>query len=249
MDMSKAADLIRKVKNTTCSVVVVAAGSSTRMGQDKLFMDLGGMPVLARSLRAFENCGFVREIVLVARADRVEQAAELCRAYGIGKAEKVIIGGATRTASVLAGLTAIRRDAKLVLVHDGARPLVTQDVIYEAMHTAALYQCAAPAIPVTDTIKETEQDIVVRTPDRAHLAAVQTPQAFVPEILKAALTAAIKSGREYTDDCAAVEAMGLHVRLSKGSCENIKITQPLDIELAESILRRRDEGLSDRTGV
>ena len=237
--MSRAAEAIRKLKNTTCSVVVVAAGSSTRMGQDKLYMDLDGMPVLARTLRAFDECGFVREIVLVAREDMVEQAAELCRSYGIKKVEKVIIGGATRTASVLAGVTSIRRDAKLVLIHDGARPLVTEEVIRDAMHTAALYQCAAPAVPVTDTIKETDQDVVVRTPERARLAAVQTPQAFVPEIIKAALTAAVKDGKEYTDDCAAVEAMGLKVRLSKGSPENIKITRPLDIELAAGILRSR----------
>ncbi len=239
--MSKAAELIRKIKNTTCSVVVVAAGSSTRMGQDKLYMDLEGMPVLVRTLRAFDECDFVREIVLVVREDNLERAAELCRSYGIGKVKRVVIGGETRTASVLAGVSSIRRDAGLVLVHDGARPLVTEEIIRDAMHTAALYRCAAPAIPVTDTIKETQQDVVVRTPERSSLAAVQTPQAFVPEILKAALTAAVKAGKEYTDDCAAVEAMGLTVRLSKGSAENIKITRPLDLELAASILRKRHE--------
>ena len=239
--MSKAADLIRKVKNTTCSVVVVAAGSSSRMGKDKLFLDLEGLPVLARTLMAFEECGFVQEVILVVREDKAEDAAELCKAYGIRKVEKIIFGGATRTESVLAGVSSIRRDARIVLVHDGARPLVTEEIIYDAMHKAALYSAAAPAIPVTDTIKETQQDVVVRTPDRARLAAVQTPQAFVPEILKAALTAAVRDGKEYTDDCAAVEAMGVCVRLSKGSQENIKITRPLDLELAAGILRNRHE--------
>lgn len=239
--MSKAADLIRKVKNTTCSVVVVAAGSSSRMGKDKLFLDLEGLPVLARTLMAFEECGFVQEVILVVREDKAEDAAELCKAYGIRKVEKIIFGGATRTESVLAGVSSIRRDARIVLVHDGARPLVTEEIIYDAMHKAALYSAAAPAIPVTDTIKETQQDVVVRTPDRASLAAVQTPQAFVPEILKAALTAAVRDGKEYTDDCAAVEAMGVCVRLSKGSQENIKITRPLDMELAAGILRNRHE--------
>ena len=238
--MSKAADLIRKAKNTSCSVVVVAAGSSTRMGKDKLFLDLEGLPVLIRTLRVFDGCEFVREIILVVREDRAEEAAELCRTYGIGKVEKIIFGGATRTESVLAGVSSIRRDARIVLVHDGARPLVTEDIVYDAMHKAALYSAAAPAIPVTDTIKETQQDIVVRTPDRASLCAVQTPQAFVPEILKAALTAAVRDGKEYTDDCAAVEAMGVRVRLSKGSPENIKITRPLDLELAAGILRNRN---------
>ena len=237
--MSKAADLIRKLKNTTCSVVVVAAGSSTRMGQDKLFMDLEGIPVLARTLQALDRCDFVDEIVLVSREDKLEQAAGLCRDYGIKKAGKVIIGGRNRSDSSLAGLSAIRRDAKIVLIHDGARPLVTEDVVRDAMHVAAMFKCAAPGIPVTDTIKETEGDKVVRTPDRTRLVAVQTPQAFVPEIVKAALTAAVKSGKEYTDDCAAVEAMGIAVHISKGSPENIKITNPADIPAAAAILRSR----------
>jgi len=237
--MSKAADLIRKIKNTTCSVVVVAAGSSTRMGEDKLFMDLEGLPVLARTLRALDGCEFVDEIVLVSREDRIEQAAKLCRDYGIRKVEKVIIGGKTRGESSLAGLSAIRKDAKIVLIHDGARPLVTEDVVRDAMHVAAMYKCAAPAVPVTDTIKETEGDKVVRTPDRSRLVAVQTPQAFVPEIVKAALTAAVKAGTEYSDDCAAVEAMGVPVHLSRGSRENIKITGPVDIPIAAAILRSR----------
>ena len=241
MELSKAADLIRKVKNTVCSVVVVAAGSSTRMGKDKLFLDLEGMPVLVRTLRVFDECSFVREVILVAREDMAEDAAELCRAYGIRKVARVVIGGATRTESVLAGISSIDREARIVLVHDGARPLVTEDIIYDAMHKAAIYSAAAPAVPVTDTIKETQRDIVVRTPDRASLAAVQTPQAFVPEILKAALTAAVRDGKEYTDDCAAVEAMGVRVHLSKGSRENIKITGPLDMELAAGILRSRHE--------
>ena len=237
--MSKAADLIRKLKNTTCSVVVVAAGSSTRMGQDKLFMDLEGIPVLARTLQALDRCDFVDEIVLVSREDKLEQAAGLCRDYGIKKVGKVIIGGRNRSESSLAGLSAIRRDAKIVLIHDGARPLVTEDVVRDAMHVAAMFKCAAPGIPVTDTIKETEGDKVVRTPDRTRLVAVQTPQAFVPEIVKAALTAAVKSGKEYTDDCAAVEAMGIAVHISKGSPENIKITNPADIPAAAAILRSR----------
>lgn len=237
--MAKLSDLIRKVKHTTCSAVIVAAGSSRRMGEDKLYMDLGGMPVLARTLMAFDECDFVDEIVLVTREDSLERAGELCRRYHIRKAEKIMIGGATRTESVLAGVSAIKRDAGIVLIHDGARPLVTRDVIYDAMHTAAMYQCAAPAIPVTDTVKQAENGVVIATPNRESLSAVQTPQAFVPELLKAALTKAVRDGISYTDDCAAVEALGCRVRLSKGSAENIKITLPVDIPTAEAILRAR----------
>ncbi len=239
--MSKLADTIRKVKNTTCSVVVVAAGSSVRMGEDKLFMTLEGKPVLAWTLQALDGCAFVDEIVLVVREDRLEQAAELCRQFEIRKVHKVIIGGKNRNESALAGVSSVDRNAKIILIHDGARPLVTEDVVYDAMHTAAMFKCAAPAIPVTDTIKEKENDVVIRTPDRSGLAAVQTPQAFQAEIIKAALSAAVKNGKEYTDDSAAAEAMGFKVRLSKGSAENIKITAPMDLEIAAAILRRRHE--------
>ena len=136
--MSKLADMIRRVKHTTCSVVVVAAGSSSRMGADKLYMELEGKPVLARTLLAFEACDFVNEIVLVTREDSLDRAGALCREYSINKVEKIIIGGQNRNESALAGLSAIDRSAKLVLIHDGARPLVTEKVIYDAMHTAAL---------------------------------------------------------------------------------------------------------------
>ncbi len=239
--MKKISDTIRKLKNTTCSVVVVAAGSSTRMGEDKLFMDLCGKPVLERTLRALSDCQCVDEIVLVTREEILEKAADLCHDNRLAKVTKLVIGGKSRNESALAGLSEIRRDAKLVLIHDGARPLVTEEVVRDAMHTAALYKCAAPAVPLTDTVKETDDGSVVRTLDRSRLAAVQTPQAFVPEIIKAALTLAVKNGVDYTDDCAAVEAMGVPVRLSAGSPENIKITRPLDIPTAEAILRSRGE--------
>ena len=239
--MSKISNMIRKAKNTTCSVVVVAAGSSPRMGEDKLFMDLEGKPVLAWTLQALDSCPFVDEIVLVTREDRLEKAAELCHQFEIQKVEKVIIGGKTRTESALAGVSSVDRDAKYILIHDGARPLVTEDVVYDAMHTAAMFKCAAPAIPVTDTIKEKNNDLVTNTPDRSCLVAVQTPQAFEADIIKAALSAAVKSGREFTDDSAAAEAMGFKVHLSKGSVENIKITGPVDLEIAVAILRKRHE--------
>lgn len=237
--MSKVSDMIRKIKNTTCSVVVVAAGSSQRMGEDKLFLPLEGKPVLAWSLQTVNACPFVDEIVVVARGDTLEKTAGLCHDYAVSKVKKVIIGGKNRSESALAGVSAIRRDAKLVLIHDGARPLVTEEIIYDAMHTAAIYKCAAPAVPVTDTVKERDGDVVRGTPDRAQLCAVQTPQAFIPEIIKGALTRAVRDGAEYTDDCAAVEAMGFPVRLSKGSGENIKITLPVDLQVAAAILRSR----------
>ena len=205
------------------------------MGEDKLFMDLAGKPVLARTLTALNACSCVDEIVVVTRLESLEKVAALCREYRVDKVGKVVVGGASRTESALAGLVQIRRNAKYVLIHDGARPLVTEEIVYDAMHSAALYKCAAPAV------KETDHDTVVRTLNRSALAAIQTPQAFVPEIIKAALTRAIAEKKEYTDDCAAVEAMGVKVHLSKGSPENIKITGPVDIPTAAAILKTRGE--------
>ena len=237
--MSKVADFIRKVKHTTCSAVVVAAGASRRMGEDKLFLDLNGKPVLAWTLLALNRCECVDEIVLVVREDCLSQAAKLCRDYGILKVSKVVCGGKTRNESALSGLSEIRRGAKIAMIHDGARPFVTEDIVREAVHMAALYKCAAPSVPVTDTVKVREADRVSETLDRSKLAAVQTPQAFVPELIKAALTVAVRDGKEYTDDCAAVEAMGIPVRLTRGSPENIKVTLPLDLQLARAILSSR----------
>ena len=237
--LSEIADLIRRKKGTSCSAVIVAGGSSVRMGEDKLCMDLKGRPVLVRTLEAFQTCPFVKEIVLVAREDRLEQYADLCAKWGISKVCKVVVGGSSRTGSALSGLSHIDRNARIVLIHDGARPLVTEELIYDVMHTAALYKTAVPALRVTDTVKEVEDGVVKKTLDRDRLMAVQTPQGFVPEIIKAALSKAAEEGREYTDDCAAVEAMGFTIRIVKGSEENIKITNPVDIPIAEGILERR----------
>lgn len=238
--MSGLAESIRNIRNTTCSAVVVAAGSSVRMGEDKLFMKLGGMPVLARTLLALHACACVDEIVVVTRAESLEQVAGLCRDYGVLKVSKIVCGGATRTESALAGLSEIRRGAHIAIIHDGDRPLVTEKIVWDAVHAAELYKAAAPAVPVTDTVKLRENNTVARTLPREELAAVQTPQAFRPELIKAALTRAVLSGVSYTDDCAAAEALGIPVRLTDGSRDNIKITVPADLELAESILRRRE---------
>jgi len=239
--MSMFTGLFRKKERVGCSAVVAAAGSSSRMGGDKLFMDLGGVSVLARTLMALQGCACVEEIVVVTREEKILEVADMCRAFGIDKATKVLCGGMTRMESVLAGLSEIHPDAGLVAIHDGARPLVTEEIVREAVHTASVYQCAAPAVPVTDTLKRAENGIVCETLDRPQLAAVQTPQVFVPELIKGALTLAVQNGRTYTDDCAAVEALGAKVHLTEGSPENIKITTPLDLVLALAILQNRGD--------
>jgi 2-C-methyl-D-erythritol 4-phosphate cytidylyltransferase len=209
------------------------------MGGDKLFMDLGGMPVIVRTLCAMESFDCVNEIVIVTREEKIVEAANLCREYGIDKASKVVCGGASRTESALIGLTEIDPAAQLAAIHDGARPLVTEELFENTVRMAASVQCAAPAVPILDTVKLAEDGIAKQTLDRNRLVAVQTPQVFVPELIKGALTLAMQNGEEYTDDCAAVEAMGVALYLTEGSAENIKITVPLDIDLALAVLKRR----------
>jgi len=239
--MSKISDFLKKERRGFCTVVVAAAGASTRMGEDKLFMDLGGMPVLARTLTAFERCDAVQEIIVVTRAESLDRVGELRGRYGLSKLKKVLIGGDTRTASCLAGVTEADAAAQVICIHDGCRPFATDGLIRSAIDLAAKYEAAAPAVPVKDTLKFARDGIVESTLDRSALFAIQTPQCFRAPIIKAALTKAVTEGISYTDDCAAAEALGVTVRLSPGSEENIKLTTPADLAVGEAILKRRGE--------
>lgn len=232
---------IRKKKKALPAVcaVIVAAGSSQRMGgQNKLLLPLAGAPVLAHTLRAFEKCAAVRDIVLVCREQDILPYTELARSYGVGKLRTVTRGGDSRTASVLAGLRAAPADVALVAVHDGARPLVSEAVITEAVCAAAEHGAAAPVVPVKDSIKRIADGTIAADVPRDTLAAVQTPQVFRRELLLRALEDAARSGRSFTDDCAAVEAMGQAVQATHGSYENIKITTPEDILVAQALLQK-----------
>lgn len=238
--MSRLADSIRNMSHKFCTAVVLAAGSSTRMEHDKLRLDILGKSVMERSLTVLDSSPAVDEIIIVTRQDRLEEMASLAHSAGIKKLTKVLIGGSTRTESALAGVSEADNRARIICIHDAARPFVTHEIIAECVHQAALYYAACPVIPVKDTIRVAENGVAVLTPLRENTFAVQTPQAFDADIIKAALTAAVRDGKTYTDDCAAVEAMGVKVRITKGSEENIKITTPMDIPLAESIARRKE---------
>lgn len=224
-----------------CSAVIAAAGASSRMkGEDKLFSELCGVPVLARTLTAFQNEPCIDEIIIVTREESIEPIAELCRRYSITKAVKVVKGGEERIDSVLIGVNEVSPKAELIAVQDGARPLVTSEIIRDTMFKAQKFNAAAPAVPLNDTVKTVKDGFVTSTPDRAELRAVQTPQIFNAALLKGALTEAKKKGLKVTDDCSAVEAMGAAVYLTSGSFENIKITTPVDIAVAEAIIKRRE---------
>lgn len=221
--------------------VIVAAGSSRRMGgENKLLLPLNDAPVLAHTLSAFEKCAAIRDIVLVCREQDILPYSDLARAFGISKLRTVTRGGDSRTASVLAGITAAPEDTGLVAVHDGARPLVSEAVITEAVYAAAEYGAAAPVVPVKDSIKRIQDGNISADVPRDTLAAVQTPQVFDRALLTRALETATRENRTFTDDCAAVEAMGQAVRATHGSYENIKITTPEDILVAEAFLHREE---------
>ncbi len=220
------------------SAVILAGGSSKRMGgEDKLAALLDGRTVLAWSLRAFQACDFIQEIIVVTREEGKRNAFLSCE--GCDKVARVVNGGANRTASAYQGVMAADPEAEIILIHDGARPLVTEKVIRAAAEGARKYGAALPVVPVTDTIKIARDGFVDSTPERSTLFAAQTPQAFRGDLIKAALTDAVEKGLELTDDCAAVERLGMRVRLVEGDGDNRKITTPPDLLAAEALLRAR----------
>ena len=231
----------RKEESIRCGAVVPAAGSSSRMGQDKLLLPLDRTPVILRTLRALEDCPHIAEIVVVTREDLIVPISGLCREAGLTKVAKVVRGGKTRTESVLAGLGELSPDAELAAIHDGARPLVSQAVLEAVIHRAAERGAAAPAVPVKDTVKRARDGLVAATLDRAELRAVQTPQVFQTDLIKTALARALAEGAELTDDCAAVERLGIGVALTEGDYCNLKLTTPEDLAVAEALLAWREE--------
>ena len=231
----------REPQGPRCAAVVPAAGSSRRMGgQDKILLPLEDIPVLMHTLRALSASERIQEIVVVTREDLIVPVGQLCRDCALDKVTKVLVGGATRADSVLIGVEEVSGRAELIAVHDGARPLVTVEVIDAAIRKAAECGAAAPAVPVKDTVKRALDGVVVETPDRTQLFAVQTPQVFDSDLLLGALRRAVEDGAAITDDCGAVERIGMKVCLTEGSYENIKITTPADMLMAEAILHSRD---------
>lgn len=224
-----------------CTAILVAAGSSSRMeGQDKLLASLGGMTVLERSAAALDANELVNEIIIVTREELIEQVGLLLHARGIRKLTKIVPGGETRTESVQAGLDAAPKKTILVAIHDAARPLVSQRIITETIRKASSTRAAAPAVPLKDTVKEINQNVVTATPDRSKLLAVQTPQVFDYDLLRGALKKAEKDGATLTDDCSAVEHIGLNVFLTNGEEENLKITTPFDLRVAKMLVEEAE---------
>lgn len=233
MEVAKAARKVLPLKK--CGAVIVAAGSASRMGGiDKVMAPLGGEPMILRTVRTFQNCGAIKEIVIVTREDLILPITELCG--GFDKVRAVVRGGDSRQASVKLGLSAFTDKMELAAVHDGARPLVSEAVIDRTVRAAHTYGGAAPVVSVKDTIKVFEGGFIASTPDRETLRAVQTPQVFDLDLLRGALEKADKDGAAVTDDCSAVERLGLKIRLVEGEERNLKVTTPMDLKIAEMLL-------------
>ena len=216
--------------------IIVAGGSSARMGGiDKMFAPLEGKPVLARVVAAFETAPSVDRIVLVLNSNNLERGRKLVESEGWQKVDAVIPGGALRQDSVRAGL-AMAGDCKWVIIHDGARPLVTVKLIEDGLAAAAETGGALCAVPVTDTITEELDGFAVKTLPRERLRAAQTPQVFRADIIKEAY--ALAQG-EFTDDASLVEAAGHRVKIYPGDYDNIKLTTPADLIMAGVIWRRK----------
>ena len=216
----------------------MAAGSASRMGGiDKVMADLKGEPMIVRTVRTFQNCDAIKEIVIVTRPDLIVPIMSLCAAYD--KVKLVVAGGDSRQASVMIGLNALSKQVKLAAVHDGARPLISWEVIDRTVRAANTYGAAAPAIPVKDTIKVVQGGVVRATPDRTRLYAVQTPQVFDCDLLRGALKKAETDGAAVTDDCSAVERLGMSVKIVDGDERNLKVTTPMDLKIAKMLLEEK----------
>jgi 2-C-methyl-D-erythritol 4-phosphate cytidylyltransferase len=218
------------------AAIVVGAGSGERMGSDKIFAGLAGKPVIAWSLDVLQDCQAIHEIVLVLHKDKMETGKKMVAQRGLTRVSAICAGGRLRQDSVRKGLQQVQ-GCQWVLVHDGARPFLTNKLIDDGIEAARRTGAAVAAVPLKDTVKEVDGDgLVTRTPERGLLRAVQTPQVFRADILKTAYRAL---DGEFTDDAAVVERAGYTVKLYPGDDSNIKITTPQDLLLAEMMAGSR----------
>ena len=216
------------------SAIVVAAGTSQRMGFDKLTAKLAGCPVFIRTLQRFEICSEVKEIILVVHPERLKQFGSLVADFGLSKVNRVVAGGEQRHLSVAAGLQATSLTADLVAVHDGARPLISPEVISLAIREARECGAVSVAAPIVETVKRADEDQrVVSSVERFGLWTMQTPQVFRREWLVRAYETVLAGGISVTDEVSAVQTAGFPVKLLTNPGWNLKITYPRDLDLAE----------------
>jgi 2-C-methyl-D-erythritol 4-phosphate cytidylyltransferase len=228
-------------KNHYISAIIAAAGMSNRMKSkiNKQFININGKPILAHTLEKFQRCKYIDEIIVVAREDEINYCKkEVVKRYGFNKVTKIVRGGKERQDSVYNGILALNEKTDIVVSHDGARPFVKIKNIVDSIKGAVEYGACVVGTPVKDTIKFVKDgEEIDSTPNRDILWAAQTPQSFKREILMEGYRKAIEDNFIGTDDSVLVERLGIQVKIIMGSYENIKITTPEDIIIAESILK------------
>ncbi|MBO7310591.1 MAG: 2-C-methyl-D-erythritol 4-phosphate cytidylyltransferase [Clostridia bacterium] len=224
------------------SAIIAAAGMSERFGGDvtKQMSELCGKPLLIHTLEAFENADCIHEIIIVAKSNEIPVWQTLCREYNISKLTNIVQGGYTRQESVLCGFEAVNKKSKYVAIADGARCLITPDLINKVCRSAYKYKAATAAHRSTDTVKIADKKgFIESTADRDTVWLAQTPQVFKTRLYRAAAYTALKKGFEATDDNSLVENVGHPIRLVECGSQNIKITTRDDIAVAEGILAER----------
>ena len=220
--------------------IIAAAGQGKRMGgtQAKQFLELAGTPIILHTLRPFEHCEVIQEIILVLPAQETAGFLGIAKKSGLRKLSKIVPGGRTRAESVFKGLLAVRpATAEIIAVHDGVRPFITSAEISETVEAAKSSGAAILVAPATDTIKEVDQGVVVKTHARSQVRRALTPQCFRYELLRRAYNEVDVLDPALTDDSTLVERLGVEVRTVEGSARNIKITGPEDLAIAEVVLK------------
>ena len=224
------------------SAILVCAGNATRMqGKNKILLPLGDTTVIGMAMRAFEQCERVAELIVVARPADHDAIRETAEKAGITKLHAVVEGGSTRQESVMCGLQALSKTTTMLAIHDGARPLVLPAQIAQVIQDASIFGGATLGVPVKDTIKVVNDNLIVDTPYRPHLYITQTPQVFKRQLYFEAVTFAREHGLDFTDDCQLVEAINHKIYMTTGDYTNLKITTPEDIAIAEILLKRREK--------
>ncbi|MEL7567666.1 MAG: 2-C-methyl-D-erythritol 4-phosphate cytidylyltransferase [Dehalobacterium sp.] len=224
------------------TAVIPAAGQGSRMGAgvNKQFLKLSGKPVLVHTLEIFEKCELINDIVLIASSGEEEYCHHLLKEYGLSKITRIVTGGQERQHSVARGLAQVSHKCDIVAVHDGARPLLLLSHLNSILQAVSQHDGVVLAVPVKDTIKESRSDKTIKcTLDRSRLWMVQTPQVFKKDVLIYAYEKAMEEGFNGTDDASLAEHYGFKIKVVEGSYENIKITTPEDLDLAELIFKRR----------
>lgn len=224
----------------TVSAIIACGGSSTRMnGMNKQLCEIGGVPVCVRSMLIFENIDEVTEIIVSAREEDIPQIEALAEKYGIKKFKGTVKGGETRQKSVFAAFMQTDKSTRYIAVHDGARPFADPESIKKCIRDASVFGGAALGSPVKDTIKTVSGGLIVDTPDRSSLYAVQTPQIFRRDVYVKGVNFALDHELDFTDDCQLAEAVGVKVCVTPSDYSNIKITTPEDIFIGEAILKSK----------